>query len=90
MTFLLFFILNLLLMAALFAYGFYQFMQVEEKRKRDRLFLNSELDAAEWRALREAPMDEAVARLMDKADVDRYTAERALRLHDEGRQSGGD
>ena len=45
MIFVLFIVANLLLMAALFAFGMYQFMQVEEKRKRSKLLLDAGLDA---------------------------------------------
>jgi len=42
--FVLFIVVNLLLMATLFALGMYQFMQVEEKRKRSKLLLDAGLD----------------------------------------------
>ena len=80
MSLLLFFALNLVLMAALFAYGVYQFMQVEEKRKGRRVLAEANLDARELQALVQAErQEEALARLMAAADVDRYTAEAALK-----------
>ncbi len=79
MIFVLFIIVNLLLMGALFAFGMYQFMQVEEKRKRGRLLSDAGVDIAEMQALMGADKrDEAVSRLMRAADVDRFTAEAAL------------
>ena len=79
MIFVLFIVVNLLLMAALFAFGMYQFLQVEEKRKRSRLFTDADLDIAELQALVSADRhDDAVNRLMSAADVDRFTAESAL------------
>ena len=76
MIFVLFIVVNLLLMATLFAFGMYQFMQVEEKRKRSKLLLDAGLDVAELQALVGADKyDEAVSRLMSAADVDRFTAE---------------
>jgi len=82
--FLVFIIVNLLLMAALFLVGVYQFMQVEEKRKRSKLLLDAGLEAAELQALLDADRyDEALRRLMTAADVDRFTAESALaQFHD--------
>ena len=80
MSILLFFVFNLILMATLFAFGVYQFMQVEEKRKRRRLLADASLDAAELRALLQAERhDEALTRLMRAADVDFYTAESVLK-----------
>jgi hypothetical protein len=77
--FLLFIVFNLLLMATLFAFGFYQFMQVEEKRKRSKLLLDAGMDIAELQALVDADQhDEALLRLMQRADVDRFTAASAL------------
>ncbi|MCY3979731.1 MAG: hypothetical protein OXG23_16650 [Chloroflexi bacterium] len=79
MIFVLFIVLNLLLMAALFAFGVYQFMQVEEKRKRSRLLADAGIDTAELQALVQADrLDEARDRLMQAADVDQFTAESAL------------
>ena len=76
MIFVLFIAANLLLMATLFAVGMYQFMQIEEKRKRRRLLTEAGVDVAELRALAVADRrDEAVSRLMREADVDRFTAE---------------
>ncbi len=70
---------NLLLMCALFAYGVYQFLQVEEKRKSRDVLLQGGMDAAELRALLGAGrQEEARRRLMQAADTDRFTAERAL------------
>jgi len=77
--FVLFILANLLLMTALFAFGVYQFLQVEEKRKRSKLLIDAGLDADELRALLGADrQDEAIIRLMRAADVDRFTAESAL------------
>ncbi|MCY3831827.1 MAG: hypothetical protein OXG85_02350 [Chloroflexi bacterium] len=79
MIFALFIVLNLLLMAALFVFGMYQFMQVEDKRKRSKLLLDSGMEAAELKALADADRrDEAVRRLMKRADTDRFTAESTL------------
>ncbi len=79
MIFVLFIIANIVLMTALFAVGVYQFLQVEEKRKRRRLLERGELDEAELRELLRAERhEEALARLMLAADVDRFTAEAAL------------
>ena len=79
MTILVFFIFNLLLMGAVFLYGMYQFMQVEEKRKRRDLLAHVALDEAELSALLQAQRyDEALSRLMQQADVDRFTAQSAL------------
>ncbi len=79
MIFVLFIVVNLLLMATLFAFGMYQFMQVEEKRKRSKLLLDAGLDLTELQALMgDDRHDEAVKRLMSAADVDRYTAEATL------------
>lgn len=76
MIFVFFIVANLLLMAALFAFGMYQFMQVEEKRKRSRLLTDAGVDVAELQALLGADrQEEAVSRLMSAADVDRFTAE---------------
>jgi len=74
--FVIFIVANLLLMAALFAFGMYQFMQVEEKRKRSRLLTDAGVDITELQALVGADkQEEAVTRLMSAADVDRFTAE---------------
>ena len=71
--------INLLLMGAVFMYGMYQFMQVEEKRKRRDLLAHVALDEAELSALLQAQRyDEALSRLMQQADVDRFTAQSAL------------
>lgn len=79
MIFVLFILANLLLMASLFAFGMYQFMQIEEKRKRSKLLIDAGLDLAELQALVGADRhDEAVRRLMSAADVDRFTAESAV------------
>lgn len=76
MIFVLFIVANLVLMAGLFAFGMYQFMQVEEKRKRSRLLTDAGVDVAELQALLGADrQEEAVNRLMRAADVDRFTAE---------------
>lgn len=79
MTILVFFVFNLLLMSAVFVYGMYQFMQVEEKRKRRKLLAQAALDETELAALLKADRyDEALSRLMQQANVDRFTAESAL------------
>ena len=79
MIFVLFIVVNLLLMAALFAFGVYQFMQVEEKRKRSRLLADAGIDTAELQALVQADrIEEARDRLMQAADVDQFTAESAV------------
>lgn len=79
MIFVLFIVVNLLLMVALFAFGVYQFMQVEEKRKRSRLLTDAGIDTAELQALVQADrQEEAVSRLMSAADVDQFSAESAL------------
>ena len=79
MIFVLFIVVNLLLMAALFAFGVYQFMQVEEKRKRSRLLADAGIDTAELQALVQTDrLDEARDRLMQAADVDQFTAESAV------------
>lgn len=76
MIFVLFIVVNLLLMAALFAFGVYQFMQVEEKRKRGQLLADAGIDTTELEALVQADrLDEARDRLMSEADVDQFTAE---------------
>lgn len=88
MTLLLFIGCNVLLMSACLVVGMYQFMQVDDKRKRrlaDRLrpplaLADSELDLAELRELVSAERDdEARQRLMQAADVDRFTAESAIK-----------
>ena len=88
MIFVLFIVVNLLLMATLFAFGMYQFMQVEEKRKRSKLLLDAGLDITELQALVGANKhDEAVSRLMSAADVDRFTAESTVaRIKERGAQ----
>ena len=77
---LVFIALNLLLMVTLFLVGVYLFMQVEEKRKQNKFRLfESNVDITELRAMLQAQRhDEALQRLMQVEDVDRYTAERAL------------
>ena len=79
---LVFIALNLLLMLTLFLVGVYLFMQVEEKRKHNKLRLfESNVDMNELRAMLQAQRhDEALQRLMQVEDVDRYTAERALEM----------
>ena len=70
---------NLVLMAGLFLFGFYLFLQVEDKRKRKRLPLDDAVDVAELRLmLRADRYDEALQRLMQTAQVDRYTAASTL------------
>jgi hypothetical protein len=84
--FVLFIVANLLLMAALFAFGVYQFMQVEEKRKRSRLLADAGIDTAELEALVQADrLDEARDRLMKDADVDQFTAGSVVAQLKEGR-----
>ena len=79
MIVLVFVVFNLLLMTGLFLYGMYQFMQIEEKRKRRSLWAETALDEAELARLLHADgYDAARSRLMAEADVDRFTAERAL------------
>lgn len=79
MFFFVFILVNVLLMGALFAFGFYQFMQIEAKRKCRKLLAEASLDEQEFSALIHADRyDEALSRLMRQADVDRYTAESAL------------
>ncbi len=82
MMLLVFIALNLLLMLTLFLVGVYLFMQVEEKRKQNKLRLfESNVDMTELRAMLQAQRhDEALQRLMQVEDVDRYTAERALEM----------
>ena len=79
---LVFIALNLLLMLTLFLVGVYLFMQVEEKRKHNKLRLfESNVDMNELRAMLQAQRhDEALQRLMQVENVDRYTAERALEM----------
>ena len=88
MDILLFISCNLLIMSAFFVGGMYQFMQVDEKRKgppADRLrrplpLMELELDIAELQELvRAERYDEARQGLMTAADVDRFTAEAAIK-----------
>ena len=88
MTLLLLIGCNVLLMSAFFVVGMYQFMQIDDKRKRrpsDRLrpplaLADLELDLAELRELVGAERDdEARQRLMQAADIDRFTAESAIK-----------
>lgn len=86
MFFILFILVNILLMGTLFAVGVYQFMQIETKRKCRKLLAEAALDEGELSALMRAERyDEALSRLMQRADVDRFTAESAL---EQLRQSG--
>lgn len=79
MTVFIFFVFNLLLMGAVFIYGMYQFMQVEEKRKRRNLLAQAALDETELQALlQNEGYDDALARLMQQAEVDRFTAQSVL------------
>lgn len=88
MSILVFFAVNLLLMATLFAFGLYQFMQVEAKRKCRMLLAESALDETELsRLLQSDRYDEALSRLICAADVDRFTAESALAQLSERRQT---
>lgn len=78
---------NVMMMSAFFLVGIYQFLQIEDKKKRrpvDRLrssIMVSELIVDEV-ALRQLVRDEryvdAVQHLIDYADVDRFTAEAAI------------
>ena len=79
MFFIVFVVVNLLLMGTLFAFGVYQFMQIEAKRKYRNLLAEAALDEEELCELIDAERyDEALSRLMQGADVDRFTAESAL------------
>ena len=79
MFFVVFILVNILLMGALFAFGVYQFTQIEAKRKCRCLLAEASLDARELSALIQAERyDEALSRLMRQADVDRFTAEATL------------
>ena len=79
MFFVVFILVNILLMGTLFAFGVYQFMQIEAKRKCRRLLAETSLDEAELCALLRAERyEDALFRLMQQADVDRFTAESAL------------
>lgn len=75
--------LNILLMIVCFAVGIYQFLQIEDKRKRrDSLRLRSgvrisefEIDETEIRQLvRNEQYEQAVKHLMHHAEVDQFTA----------------
>ena len=75
MILVLFIVVNLSLMAVLFAFGVYQFMQVEAKRKCRELLAEASLDEEELGALISTDRyEEALSRLMQQADVDRFTA----------------
>ena len=91
MTLLLFLVVNLLLMTGLFLAGVYLFMQIDEKRKAKparRLAADVELAAVD--ALRHEQGDAAaLEQLMREADVDRYTAEAALKQLRERQQIEG-
>ncbi len=80
MTLLIFLALNLLLMAGLFLAGVYFFLQVEDKGKRKKLrLLDSSVDLSELRAMLQADEhDEALQRLMQAEDIDRFSAEKAI------------
>lgn len=80
MTLLIFLALNLILMAGLFLVGVYLFLQVEDKSKRNKLrLLDSSVDMAELQAmLRAERHDEALQRLMQAEDIDRFSAEKAI------------
>lgn len=87
MVILLFISCNLLMMSAFFLVGIHQFMQVDDKRKvrsagrlrRPLSLMDPRLDTAELRELvRAERYDEALQRLMNAADVDRFTAESAI------------
>ena len=80
MHLLLFIVINVMLMSGLFLFGVYLFMQVEEKRKRNQLLLDSRADVAELETLlSQDRYEEALQRLMSAAEVDRFTAESALK-----------
>jgi len=80
MTLLIFLALNLLLMAGLFLVGVYLFLQVEDKRKRNKLrLLDSSVDLSELQAMLKAERhDEALQRLMQADNIDRFSAEKAI------------
>ena len=79
MILLVFVAVNLALMTVLFLYGVYQFMQVEEKRKRSGMQLDAQINLGEINALLQQDRHEdALQHLMSAADVDRFTAESAL------------
>ena len=79
MFFIVFILVNMLLMGTLFAVGVYQFMQIEAKRKCRKLLAEASLDEQEFSTLIQADRyEEALLRLMQRTDVDRYTAESAL------------
>lgn len=80
MTLLIFLALNLLLMAGLFLAGVYFFLQVEDKSKRKKLrLLDSKVDLSELQAMLKAERhDEALQRLMQAEDIDRFSAEKAI------------
>ena len=80
MTLLIFLALNLLLMAGLFLAGVYFFLQVEDKGKRKKLrLLDSSVDLSELQAMLKAERrDEALQRLMQAEDIDRFSAEKAI------------
>ena len=82
MTLLIFLALNLLLMVGLFLVGVYLFLQVEDKRKRNKLrLLDSSVDMSELREmLRAERHDEALQCLMQADDIDRFTAESAIEM----------
>ena len=70
---------NLVLMLSFFLIGVYLFMQVDEKGKRHPLLLDSQVDIAELDAMLQAKRyEDALQRLMQVAEVDRFTAETAL------------
>lgn len=71
---------NLVLMLSFFLIGVYLFMQVDEKVKRHSLLLDSQVDFAELDAMLQAKRyEDALQRLMQVAEVDRFTAETALK-----------
>ena len=78
---------NLVLMLSFFLIGVYLFMQVDEKGKRHSLLLDSQVDIAELDAMLQSNRyEDALQRLMQVTEVDRFTAEKALKQL-QGRQS---
>lgn len=76
--------INVIMMSALFVVGIYQFLQIEDKKKRrpmDRLrtsVMVAELDVDEVtirRLVRDERYADAVQHLIDYAEVDRFTAQ---------------
>lgn len=83
MSFLLLIGLNILLMVVCFAVGIYQFLQIQDKRKRQDqwhrrtggMIREFEIDETEIRQLvRNEQYEQAVKHLMHHAEVDQFTA----------------